>query len=83
MREAVIVSAVRTPTGRGVKGSLANTRPDDLAALVMKEALSRVGVDPAIVEDVIFGCAIPEAEQGLNVARLAALRPGFPTRWAA
>lgn len=77
-REAVIVSAVRTAVGRGVKGSLANTRPDDLAALVMKEALARVGVDPAIVEDVIFGCAIPEAEQGLNIARLAALQAGFP-----
>lgn len=78
MRDAVIVSAVRTPVGRGVKGTLANTRPDDLAALVMNEAVRRAGVDPALVEDVYLGCAIPEAEQGLNVARMAALRAGMP-----
>ncbi|MEW6420883.1 MAG: thiolase family protein, partial [Deinococcota bacterium] len=78
MRDAVIVSAVRTPVGRGVKGTLANTRPDDLAALVLNEAVKRAGVDPAAVEDVYLGCAIPEAEQGLNVARLAALRAGMP-----
>ncbi|ABF44920.1 Acetyl-CoA C-acyltransferase [Deinococcus geothermalis DSM 11300] len=78
MRDAVIVSAVRTPVGRGVKGTLANTRPDDLAALVLDEAVKRAGVDPAIVEDVYLGCAIPEAEQGLNIARLAALRAGMP-----
>ncbi|GMA16940.1 thiolase family protein [Deinococcus metallilatus] len=78
MRDAVIVSAVRTPVGRGVKGTLANTRPDDLAALVLNEAVKRADVDPAIVEDVYLGCAIPEAEQGLNVARLAALRAGMP-----
>ncbi|GGB54762.1 thiolase family protein [Deinococcus soli (ex Cha et al. 2016)] len=78
MRDAVIVSAVRTPVGRGVKGTLANTRPDDLAALVLNEAVKRAGVDAGIVEDVYLGCAIPEAEQGLNVARLAALRAGMP-----
>jgi len=78
MRDAVIVSAVRTPVGRGVKGTLANTRPDDLAALVMNEAIKRAGVDAGVVEDVYLGCAIPEAEQGLNVARLAALRAGLP-----
>ncbi|MBB5235208.1 thiolase family protein [Deinococcus budaensis] len=78
MRDAVIVSAVRTPVGRGVKGTLANTRPDDLAALVLNEAVKRAGVDPSIVEDVYLGCAIPEAEQGLNVARMAALRAGMP-----
>ena len=78
MREAVIVSAVRTPVGRGGKGTLTNTRPDDLAALVLDAAVSRVGVDKALVEDVYLGCAIPEAEQGLNIARLAALRAGFP-----
>ncbi|MVN86478.1 acetyl-CoA C-acyltransferase [Deinococcus sp. HMF7620] len=78
MRDAVIVSAVRTPVGRGVKGTLANTRPDDLAALVLNEAVKRAGVDAAVVEDVYLGCAIPEAEQGLNVARLAALRAGMP-----
>lgn len=78
MREAVIVSAVRTPVGRGIKGTLANTRPDDLAALVLEEAVKRAGIDKALVEDVYLGCAIPEAEQGLNIARLAALRAGFP-----
>ncbi|WP_272977008.1 thiolase family protein [Deinococcus geothermalis] len=78
MRDAVIVSAVRTPVGRGVKGTLANTRPDDLAALVLSEAVKRAGVDASIVEDVYLGCAIPEAEQGLNIARLAALRAGMP-----
>ncbi|MGI8748560.1 MAG: thiolase family protein [Deinococcus sp.] len=78
MPEAVIVSAVRTPVGRGIKGTLANTRPDDLAALVLLEAVRRAGIDPALVEDVYLGCAIPEAEQGLNIARLAALRAGLP-----
>ena len=78
MRDAVIVSAVRTPVGRGIKGTLANTRPDDLAALVMNEAVKRAGVSADLVEDVYLGCAIPEAEQGLNVARLAALRAGMP-----
>ncbi|RTR25335.1 thiolase family protein [Deinococcus radiophilus] len=78
MKDAYIVSAVRTPVGRGVKGTLRNTRPDDLAALVLNEAVSRAGVEADIVEDVYLGCAIPEAEQGLNVARLAALRAGMP-----
>lgn len=78
MRDAVIVSAVRTPVGRGIKGTLANTRPDDLAALVLNEAVKRAGIDPSLVEDVYLGCAMPEAEQGLNVARLAALRAGLP-----
>ena len=78
MRDAVIVSAVRTPVGRGVKGTLANTRPDDLAALVLEEAVKRAGIDSSLVEDVILGCAMPEAEQGMNVARLAALRAGLP-----
>jgi len=64
--------------GRGVKGTLANTRPDDLAALVLNEAVRRAGVDAAVVEDVYLGCAIPEAEQGLNVARMAALHAGMP-----
>lgn len=78
MRDAVIVSAVRTPVGRGVKGTLANTRPDDLAALVLEAAVKRAGIDSSLVEDVILGCAMPEAEQGMNVARLAALRAGLP-----
>ncbi|MBB6099214.1 acetyl-CoA acyltransferase [Deinobacterium chartae] len=78
MRDAVIVSAVRTPVGRGVKGTLANTRPDDLAALALEAAVKRAGIDGALVEDVLMGCAIPEAEQGLNIARLAGLRAGLP-----
>ena len=78
MREAVIVSGVRTPVGRSHKGSLASVRPDDLAALVVREAVERAGVAPGEVEDVILGCAMPEAEQGLNVARIAAMRAGLP-----
>lgn len=78
MKDAFIVSAVRTPVGRGLKGTLRNTRPDDLAALVLQEAVSRAGIEASEVEDVYLGCAIPEAEQGLNVARLAALRAGMP-----
>ncbi len=79
MREAVIVSAIRTPVGKAVKGVLRATRPDDLAALVIKEAISRApGLDPKEIEDVILGCAMPEAEQGMNVARIASLRAGLP-----
>lgn len=78
MEDAYIVSAVRTPVGRGVKGTLTNTRPDDLAALVLAEAVERAGIEAKQVEDVYLGCAMPEAEQGLNVARLAALRAGMP-----
>ncbi len=79
MTDAVIVSAVRTPVGRAPKGTLRHTRPDDLAALVLREALARVpGIDPAEVEDVVIGCAMPEGEQGLNVARIASLRAGLP-----
>lgn len=84
MAEAVIVSSVRTPVGRGYKGSLRTTRPDDLAALVIKEALARVpGLNPREIEDVIFGCAMPEGEQGMNVARIAALRAGLPVETSA
>ncbi|MGH2541706.1 MAG: acetyl-CoA C-acyltransferase, partial [Ardenticatenaceae bacterium] len=79
MREAVIVAGVRTAVGRSHKGSLATVRPDDLAATVVEEAVDRAGIDPALVEDVIMGCAIPEAEQGLNVARIAAMRAGLPS----
>jgi len=79
MRDAYIISAVRTPIGRAFKGTLRNTRPDELAALVIKEAIARAkGLDPARVEDVVLGCAMPEGEQGLNVARLAVLRAGLP-----
>src|ERR1700704_4051533 len=77
MPEAVIVSAVRTPVGRAYKGSLRSARPDDLAALAIKEALARVpAVDTKQIDDVILGCAMPEGEQGMNVARIAALRAG-------
>ncbi len=79
MREAVIVTSVRTPVGRAYKGALAATRPDDLAAVALRGALERTpGLDPAEVDDVILGCAFPEAEQGLNVGRLAALLAGLP-----
>ncbi len=79
MREAVIVSAVRTAVGKAPKGALRYTRPDEMAAIVIGEALKRApGLDAHEVEDVIFGCAMPEAEQGLNVARIASLRAGIP-----
>jgi acetyl-CoA acyltransferase len=84
MPEAVIVSAVRTPVGRAYKGSLRATRPDDLAALAIKEALARVpGVDAKEIDDVILGCAMPEGEQGMNVARIASLRAGLPVETSA
>jgi acetyl-CoA acyltransferase len=79
MRDAVIVSAVRTPVGKAPNGALRFSRPDDLAATVIGEALQRApGLDPAEIDDVILGCAMPEAEQGLNVARIASLRAGIP-----
>jgi acetyl-CoA acyltransferase len=84
MPEPVIVSAVRTAVGRAYKGSLRATRPDDLAAVVIKEALARVAVlDPKEIDDVILGCAMPEGEQGMNVARIAALRAGLPVETSA
>ena len=78
MYEAVIVSGVRSAVGRSRKGSLANVRPDELAATVVKEVIERAGIEPELVEDVIMGCAMPEGEQGLNVARIAAMRAGLP-----
>ncbi len=79
MREAVIVSSVRTPGGRANKGSYRNVRPEDLGAAAIKGALERVpGLKPEMVEDVIFGCAMPEGPQGLNVARSIALLAGLP-----
>src|SRR5215472_8925723 len=79
MSDAVIVSAVRTAVGRSPNGALRGTRPDDLAATVIAEALRRApGIESAEVDDVIIGCAMPEAEQGLNVARIASLRAGLP-----
>jgi len=84
MREVVIVSAVRTPVGKAYKGTLRATRPDDLAAVAIKGALERVPqLDPKEIEDVIFGCAMPEAEQGMNVARIASLRAGLPVEISA
>jgi len=84
MSEAVIVSAVRTPVGRAYKGTLRATRPDDLAALVIKEAMARVpGLAAAEIDDVILGCAMPEGEQGMNVARIASLRAGLPVETSA
>src|SRR3977135_3274673 len=84
MPEAVIVSAIRTPVGRAYKGSLRATRPDDLAALAIKEALARVpGLDAKEIDDVILGCAMPEGEQGMNVSRIAALRAGLPVETSA
>ena len=79
MREAVIASAVRTPVGKAPKGTLRTTRPDELAAAAIREALRRAeGIAPDTVDDVIIGCAMPEAEQGMNVARIASLRAGVP-----
>lgn len=84
MKEAVIVSAVRTAVGKAPKGTLRNTRPDDLGAAAIKEAVARVeGLDGAQVDDVIMGCAFPEAEQGMNVARTAAIEAGLPVEVSA
>ncbi len=84
MHEAVIVSAVRTPVGKAPNGALRTVRPDDMAATVIGEALRRVpAVEPATIDDVILGCAMPEAEQGLNVARIASLRAGIPVEASA
>ncbi len=79
MRDAVIVSAVRTAVGRGKKdGGLAAVHPIDLSALVMQEAIKRADVDPREIDDVLWGCAMPESSQGLNIARLAVLRARLP-----
>lgn len=78
-RDAVIVAAVRTPVGKAKRGGLATVRPDELAALVIRELLARTpALDPAEIDDVILGCAFPEGEQGMNMGRLAALRGGIP-----
>src|ERR1700691_5826992 len=79
MRDAVIVSSVRTPVGKAFKGSLRTTRPDDLAAIAMQDAIRRVpGLDPKEIDDVILGGAMPEGEAGMNVARIASQRAGLP-----
>src|SRR6266516_2746091 len=84
MREAVIVSSVRTPVGRAFKGTLRATRPDELGAVAIKGALGQVPqLDSNEIEDVILGCAMPEAEQGMNVARIASLRAGLPVEVSA
>ena len=78
-RDAVIVAAARTPVGKARRGSLVTTRPDEMAALVVRDLLQRANnLDPALVDDVIIGCAFPEGEQGMNMARMVALRAGLP-----
>ena len=78
MREAVVVSVARTPIGRAYRGTLADTSPQELAAHAISHAVARAGIDPAAVDDVVLGCALPEGPQGFNVARQAALRAGLP-----
>ena len=78
-KEAVIVSAVRTPIGKAKRGGLATVRPDDLAALVIQALLARTpSLDPAMIDDLVIGCAFPEGEQGMNMARMIGLRAGLP-----
>jgi acetyl-CoA acyltransferase len=77
-RDVAILSAVRTPIGRAPKGALRYTRPDDLGALVVREALARAAVEPSQIEDLVLGCAQPEGEQGLNVARVVGELAGLP-----
>ena len=79
MREAVIVAAARTAVGRAPRGTLKDTRPDEMAAVAIGEAVKRAGIEPGQVDDVILGCAFPEGEQGMNVARVALIRAGFPS----
>ena len=84
MREVIIASSVRTPVGRAYKGTLRATRPDELAAVAIQGALARVPqLDTKEIEDVIIGCAMPEGEQGMNVARIASLRAGLPVEVSA
>ncbi len=84
MNEAMIVSAVRTAVGKAPRGTLRATRPDDMAATVIRAAIDRVpGLEDREVEDVILGCAMPEAEQGMNMARIASLRAGLPVECSA
>jgi len=79
MAKAYIIASVRTAVGKAYKGSLKDTRPDDLGAAAIRAALDRVpNLDPARIDDVILGCAMPEAEQGMNVARICALKAGVP-----
>ena len=82
MRNAVIVSAARTAVGKAPKGTLRTTRPDEMAAAVIKAVIERAGIDKNEIEDVVLGCAFPEAEQGMNMARIVALRAGLPVTTA-
>src|ERR1700756_5691747 len=84
MKEAVIASSVRTAVGKAYKGTLHASRPDDLAAVAINGAIQRVpGLDPKEIEDVVLGCAMPEGEQGMNMARIASLRAGLPVECSA
>ena len=78
MNSAYILAAYRTPGGKAGKGSFRNLRPDDLAAVAIAALVERTGIDPLLIDDVVLGCAFPEAEQGMNVARIALLLAGFP-----
>ncbi len=79
MKDAYIVSSVRTAVGKAPRGTLRNMRPDDMGAIAVKEAISRVkGLEPDHIDDVIIGCAFPEAEQGFNLGRVIAQRAGLP-----
>ncbi|HQU92384.1 MAG TPA: acetyl-CoA C-acyltransferase, partial [Pyrinomonadaceae bacterium] len=83
MKEAVIVSAVRTAVGKAPKGTLRNTRSDEMGAVAIKEAVARAGVDASLIDDVIMGCAFPEASQGMNVARTSSILAGLPVETSA
>lgn len=83
MKEAVIVSALRTAVGKAPKGTLRNTRSDEMGAAAIKEAVARAGVDASLIDDVIMGCAFPEASQGMNVARTSAILAGLPVESSA
>src|SRR6266581_8401947 len=84
MKEVIIASSVRTPVGKAFKGTLRSTRPDELAAVAIRGALGRVPqLERKEIEDVILGCAMPEAEQGMNVARTASLLAGLPVEVSA
>ena len=82
MRNAVIVAAARTAVGKAPKGTLRTTRPDEMAAAVVNAVIERAGIDKAEIEDIVLGCAFPEAEQGMNMARIVALRAGLPVTTA-
>jgi len=81
IQDAYIVAATRTPVGKAPRGVLKHARPDDMLAHVLKSALAQVpGLDPSVIDDVVVGCAMPEAEQGMNVRASDCCSPGFRTR---